>query len=168
MSEFVDRELSWDDEISRDEKQRTLLPAGNYLFEVEKYERARFQGSAKIPASNMAIVTLKVNDEVEVQERLILHTKMEWKLCSFFASIGMRKKNEPLRMNFDGAIGRHGICKLGQRTYKNSAGVDVVVNQVEQFYYEEESPSLTVPPQQTEAPSYARPNSGQGWTKGSF
>ena len=47
MSQQVERELGWDDEIEKDGGSFILLPAGDYNFTVAKFERGRFQGSDK-------------------------------------------------------------------------------------------------------------------------
>lgn len=44
MSDFVERELGWDDEIVK-ESDFILLPEGDYNFKVAGFERARHEGS---------------------------------------------------------------------------------------------------------------------------
>ena len=57
--------LDWDDQITNDGEysgeESVVLPEGNYPFEVIKTEQAWFDGSAKIPACNMAKVFLRVD-----------------------------------------------------------------------------------------------------------
>ena len=97
MNEYteVSREIGWDDVIEKDGPDFVLLPDGEYPFRVTKLERARFQGSAKLPPCNMAILTITVDGGEKgasiVTHRLYLHTKTEGLLCSFFESIGQRK-----------------------------------------------------------------------------
>ena len=45
----TDRALSWDDEFTNEQQEFVLLPEGEYAFEVTGMERARFEGSAKLP-----------------------------------------------------------------------------------------------------------------------
>ena len=45
----TDRALSWDDEFTNEQQEFVLLPEGEYPFEVTGMERARFDGSAKLP-----------------------------------------------------------------------------------------------------------------------
>ena len=88
MSE-IEKEYGWDDEISRDD-EFTVLPEGDYDFEVISFERSRSNGSDKLPPSNMAILNIRVTNGREsttVKEYLVLHSKMEWKLSQFFISI---------------------------------------------------------------------------------
>ena len=55
------RELGWNDTIEHD-SEYTLLPEGDYDFEVTRLERARHNGSAKLPACNKAVLTLRLTD----------------------------------------------------------------------------------------------------------
>lgn len=56
----TDRALSWDDEFTNEQQEFVLLPEGEYAFEVTGMERARFEGSAKLPPCSMAKLTLKI------------------------------------------------------------------------------------------------------------
>ena len=56
----TDRAMSWDDEITNEQQEFVLLPEGDYAFEVIGMERARFEGSAKLPPCSMAKLTLKI------------------------------------------------------------------------------------------------------------
>ena len=126
MADIIDRELSWDDEINQEGGFIVLAP-GEYPFTVKGYERSRSQGSDKLPPSNMAIVEIEVGGTT-VKEFLIMHTKAEWKLSQFFISIGMKKKGEPLRMNWPGVIGKTGMCKI-----KNETREGKTYNRIEEF-----------------------------------
>ena len=82
MNEYteVSREIGWDDVIEKGwpglcSAARTVsIPS-----RVTKLERARFQGSAKLPPCNMAILTITVDGGEKgasiVTHRLYLHTK---------------------------------------------------------------------------------------------
>lgn len=135
MADF-ERELGWDDEISQ-ESEFTLLSAGDYDFEVTKFERGRSKGSDKLPASNMAILTIKLSgngNSTVVTENLVLHTKMEWKLSQFFCSIGQKKHGEPLRMNWSKVTGAKGRCKVKVESYTTDKGEKREINRIEKFY----------------------------------
>lgn len=148
MSDF-ERELNWDDEISQ-ESEFTLLEDGDYDFEVTKFERGRSNGSEKIPASNMAILTLRVSNgsaSTSIIERLILHTKMEWKLSQFFSSIGQKKHGEPLRMNWNKVLGAKGRCKVYVDTYTTDRGEERKTNKISKFYdFQGSQPEQTAKP----------------------
>ncbi|MBG9548540.1 hypothetical protein [Cytobacillus firmus] len=181
-----ERELGWDDEIEKDGSDFILLPEGDYNFTVAKFERARFQGSAKMPACNQAKLELTVHSpdqgDVTIFHNLFLHTKTEGLLSNFFAGIGQKKKGEKLRMNWNTVIGSKGRLKLEINKFKGNDGVEKTNNQVKKFYpYEEafgqqqshtQQPGYQQPPQQ---PTYQQqqtpfPTNNQqgGFTPGQF
>ncbi len=126
MTNF-DRELSWDDEIVKDDGFITL-PEGEYDFTVVTFERGRFNGSEKMPPCAQATVHLKINSpegEVTIKNNLFLHTKTEGILSSFFSSIGQKKKGEPLRMNWNNVPGSTGRCLVSTREYNGNTYNDV-------------------------------------------
>lgn len=164
------RELGWEDEIQQ-ESSYILLPEGDYRFTVEKFDRARHDGSKKIPPCNKAIVFIRVfgtdGNSVLLPEYLYLHTVMEWKLSEFFASIGMKQKGQAARMNWQEVNGKSGIChvtvqdkekKDGSGTYKK--------NQIDKLYPSYDQPQLAQNPAQqpysAPQPSYPQ-NSPQPW-----
>lgn len=111
--------LDWDSEIER-ENEFTILPEGEYPFKVVKFERSHFEGSDKMPACKMAILTLEVGENSQtaiVTDRLYLHTKSEWKLSQFFIAIGEKKHGERVRMNWPAVTGATGRCKITVRQY---------------------------------------------------
>ena len=109
------RELGWDDSISQ-ESSFIELPEGDYDFTIDHYDRARFPGSEKIPACNMATVYFNVRGadgaEASVRENFILHTRMEWKLSELFRSVGLKKEGEEVRMNWNALPGLTGRCHI--------------------------------------------------------
>lgn len=133
-----ERELGWDDEIVKDAEEYIFLPDGDYDFVVESVERARFNGSDKSPACNMAKVKVCIaipQGETHLTTNLMLHSKYEWKLSSFFASIGLKKEGQPLKMNWNIA-GYRGKCSVGHREYNGST-----YNDIKKFYPAEASPT---------------------------
>lgn len=132
--------LNWDDEIQQ-ESTFTLLPEGDYAFKVVNFERAWYDGSDKIPPCNKAIITIKIETptgDAELKENLFLTTKTEGLLSAFFASIGQKKKGEPLRMNWNKVIGSTGKVKVGTRTYNEST-----YNQVKRWLSPDDKPATT-------------------------
>ena len=111
----IERELEWDDEIQKDNEFITL-EEGDYDFVIDHYERARHNGSDKIPPCNKAVVFFKVaapnGKEATVQENYILHTKMEWKLSELFRGVGLKKKGEKLKMNWGALPGLKGRAQI--------------------------------------------------------
>lgn len=132
----MEREYGWDDTITKDADEYIILPEGDYDFVVESVERARHEGSEKLPPCNKAILNLRVytsqGDKVIVRHNLFLHTRTEGMLSSFFASIGQKRKNEPLRMNWTAVPGSGGRCKIAPKEYNGNK-----YNEVKRFYPKE-------------------------------
>lgn len=132
MDTNIEREFGWDDTIEKD-SEFVVLPAGDYPFKVESFERSRFDGSDKMPPCNMAIVKIRVdgpnNLSTIINHRLLLHSRCEWSLSEFFAGIGQKKKGEQLKMNWQMVPGSTGTCKLGVRTYNGDE-----YNEIKKFY----------------------------------
>lgn len=146
---FEDGELDWDADIENDGPEFMLLQEGDYDFTVIDFERGRHNGSEKLPACNKAVVHLKVETPEGVaiiRHNLFLHTKTEGMLCAFFTAIGMRKKGERLRMNWNAVPGSRGRAKIGIRTYN-----DKQYNEIKKFYEPDEAASAPAhtPGQQT-------------------
>ena len=121
MADYVERELGWDDEIEK-ESDFILLPEGDYRFTVTGFERARHEGSEKLPPCNKAILSLRISTsegDVTIKHNLFLHTKTEGMLSAFFCAIGQKKHGEKLRMNWQTVIGATGRCKIGIRKWNS-------------------------------------------------
>ena len=140
----MERGFDWDDTITKDGSEYILLPEGDYNFTVESFERGRHPGSEKLPACNKAILTLQIvapEGTVKITHNLFLHSKTEGLLSAFFASIGQKKKGEPLKMNWSLVTGATGKCKVGIHTYKKD-GEDRQSNDIKKFYPKEEGPAF--------------------------
>lgn len=135
----LEREFGWEDTITKD-SEFIILPEGDYNFVVESFERGRHSGSDKMPACNKAILTLRVEaaeGTVHITHNLFLHTKTEGLLSAFFASIGQKKKGEPLRMNWNHVPGSSGKAKIGIRSYNGNN-----YNEIKRFYPREDGPAF--------------------------
>lgn len=118
MSEESGREFGWDDVIQNDGQEFEPIPEGDYDFVIDKFERSRSSGSAKLPPCNMAVVYFRINHkgrEVTIRENYILHSKLEWKLSELFCAAGLKKKGEPLKMCWNQLTGKTGTAKVGLR-----------------------------------------------------
>ncbi len=162
-------ELGWDDEIQQ-ESSWVLLPEGDYRFTVEKFDRARYNGGDKVPACPKAIVTFRVFDgsgnSVLITENFLLHSKMEWKLSEFFASIGMKQKGEKAQMKWNEIYGKSGVCYVKIRNYKKNDGSDGQSNQIDKLYptYDQPQIAQNAPQQPYAAPQSSYPqNNAQPW-----
>ena len=132
-----EREFGWDDTIQEDSKDFITLAPGDYVFTVTNFERGRHtpnpQKPGKLPACNKAILTLQVETDEGVAtmtHNLFLHSSTEGMLSAFFGAIGQKKHGEPLRMNWNTVVGSTGVCRVGNRTYK-----DNIYNDVKQMIY---------------------------------
>ena len=108
----------------------------------------------------MAIVTLDISDPVSgqtttVTENLPLHTKMEWKLCQFFTSVGLRKSGERLQMDWPRVIGARGWCRLNINRWTGKRdGREMENNRVDKFLAPDEAPAAQAMPAQAAAPAW--------------
>ena len=137
MSNDIGRELGWDDAIENDGSDYVTLPAGDYDFEVIDFERGRHGGGGKLPACNKAVLTIRCEGKEGVstiKHNLFLHTKTEGLLCSFFASIGQRKKGQRVNMDWGKVVGATGRCQVGIRNWTNDQGEEKVFNEIKRFH----------------------------------
>ena len=140
-----EKELQWDDTITKDASDFILLPEGDYNFTVESFERGRHTGSDKLPACNKAILTLRIDTPegtARIMHNLFLHSKTEGILSAFFTCIGQKKKGEPLKMNRGQVPGSSGRCKVEIHSYKNKDGEDRQNNNIKRFYPKDEGPAF--------------------------
>lgn len=162
MSDFM--EYGWEDEIVNESGDYTLLPEGDYDFTIQKFERARHGGSEKIPPCNKAVVTFTIwgaEDKTEITENFFLCNKFEWKLSQLFLSIGLKKRGEPLKMNWNAVTGAKGKCHVYIDSYNKNDGSDGKSNKIKKLYAYDEQINTIKPanPQQT-------PNAA--WKPGEF
>lgn len=146
-----EHELEWDAEISKEGREFIILPEGVYDFKVQKYERSRYNGSAKIPPCNQVTVYLEIQSTAGiavVRENLYLHTVAEWKLCEFFNSIGQKKKGEAVRMNWQIVSGATGRAEIEIDKYNDKNGKERTKNKVKKFLpKEQQNFNNFIPPQ---------------------
>lgn len=167
MTEFnnnVERELDWGDTLTNDGGGFILLPAGEYEFEVTKFERGRFNGSDKMPACPKADLTFKIegtDGTAFVSESLLLHTKTEWRLSAFFAAIGQKKKGQPLQMNWGTVIGSKGRCKVIVNTYMKD-GAERKNNRIDGYVMPAGYDTGTPQPSAPQQPAYQAPSQPAG------
>lgn len=159
-----EREFGWDDTIQEDSKDFITLTPGDYVFTVTNFERGRHtpnpQNPGKLPACNKAIITLQVETDeglTTMTHNLFLHSSTEGMLSAFFGAIGQKKHGEPLQMNWNTVVGSTGVCRVGNRTYK-----DNVYNDVKQMIYADSVDWTKVlnanqAQNQPQAPSYQAP-----------
>lgn len=145
--------LGWDDEIEVSENEFEPVPDGDYEFEVVSVERSYFNGSAKMAPCPVAKVQVRLLDDgrgAHLFERFLLSSKLSWKISDFFKCVGMRRpdagRDEKLKMDWMGAIGRRGRLTVGTREYNGK-----VYNEVTKWHKPAQAvpaqPAAYVPPQ---------------------
>lgn len=109
--------LDWNSEI---EETYLDLPDGTYDYKVVELERGRYEPkpTSKIKEQCPQVkVIVEVQDpngsdqKVKLNSLLILHTRTKGLLCNFFRSVGLMKKGEPLKMDWN-VIGKTGKLSL--------------------------------------------------------
>ena len=122
MSEdYRGKEIGWDEEVEKG-SEYTLLPAGDYDFTVESFERSRYEGSDKVPPCNRALLKIRIDDRegtTVMNESLLLYDKMQWKLAEFFLSIGAEEKEGRVKMNWQMVPQSTGRTTIEVRPDKN-------------------------------------------------
>lgn len=127
--------MDWGDTIENDGQEFIVLPEGDYTFTVTNFERGRFPGSNKIPPCNKATLTINIdNDKGVATSRfdLILYRTLEWKIASFFRSIGQKKHGEKVTMDWNKVVGARGRAHIKPRSYTKD-GEERQVNDVDRF-----------------------------------
>ena len=108
MTNIDNSVMDWNDVIEDDGQEFVLLPEGDYNFVVTNFERGRFPGSAKIPATNKATISIQIFSELGVASMkfdLILSKALTWKLSAFFRSIGQKKRGAKITMDWNKVLG---------------------------------------------------------------
>ena len=123
-NEMNERELEWDDDLEYTAGGFVDIPDGEYTFMVDHFERQKVGGDGKYAGQNMAVVFCNILSdagEPQIRTNLILNTKFKWKLTQFFESIGMIKKDETLKMNWNETAGKRGRCKVEHKENYNDS-----------------------------------------------
>ena len=134
----------WDSTFQNEEKTFTLLPDGDYSFVVTGFERGSFEGSEKMPACPMAILTMDVTngtDSGTIQDRLFLNSRSEWRICQFFTAIGQRRHGEAIKPNWSKVQGSRGTLKLEISKFTKRDGTQGENNKVKQYYEKQSAPA---------------------------
>ena len=143
MGDVSNEALDWDGVLESDGSEFTVLPEGDYTFEVTNMERGSFPGSEKMCPCAKATLTLKVSDDkgntANVFDDLILHKKMEWKLSQFFRAIGMKQKGQRISMDWNRVVGSRGRVRIYINKYTAKDGNPRENNKVQKYYDFDES-----------------------------
>ena len=123
MSNDMGQAFDWDDEIEVSDNEFELIPDGDYNATVIAVERMQHNGSEKMSPCPIANIKVRLDNGRILSDRIFLNSKSSWKIAQFFIAVGMRNpsatKEERLRMDWMGAIGRTCTIKVGTHEYKN-------------------------------------------------
>ena len=120
-------EMDWDSGIAADVGggEYNLPPVGEYGFTVTEFEKTISKAGRK-----MAHIVIELDSEGQfwkIHDYLVLQDNMAWKIATFFETLGLKKKGEPLvKMPWDQIIAKTGRVKIKHETYegKESCKVD--------------------------------------------
>ena len=129
--------FSWDDEFTEVEDSYQVVPAGDYDFTIVDFDRARFEGSDKMPACPQAKITYEVTapdgTKGRIRQNLFLHSKSQWQLTNFACAIGQMKRGDGhFRIAWNQLIGATGRMQVSIREYNGKN-----YNDVKKFYDKE-------------------------------
>ena len=142
--------MNWDDVIENDGQEYILLPEGDYNYRVTNFERGQFPGGPKIPPCPKATITLNIDNDKGVATArvdLLLYRTVEWKIASFFRSIGRKKQGEKVTMNWNQVLNARGRAHFRPWTYTKD-GQTRTVNDVGHFI--DYDPSCAMTPVKTD------------------
>ncbi len=167
MTNDQGRPLDWNDDVEDDGSGGfTLLPPGNYPFEVKFFKRGWFSPTpnGKIKEGcNKALLDLEVDGGAEgtlnIKEHQILcHSRCSGFVREFFVSTGLIAP-DATKFNlgfFESAVGRRGMVRIGQQESNKNPGK--MFNRVEEFLPPQQGQTAPPPPQQQQ---YAQPQPTQ-------
>lgn len=161
MAEEQGYAMDWDSESAEDNGFE-LLPEGVYEFNVVGLDRARYEGGAKIGPCPKAVIKMVVMTDTGlalIEESLLLHSKVQFKIAQFFASLGYEKDPEtgrvPIRWNE--IEGKSGHLRLAVHEYTKRDGSVGKSNRVEKFLKPSEVQAELSQPTQTAIPVPEQP-----------
>ncbi len=150
--------LDWEGEVS-DEGGFVLLEPGVYPFVVSNLEKERYEGGAKMGPCPRAKLTLGVfapSGDATVFDRILLHTRTQWRVAQLFCGLGFEKNPETGRypMAWNQVVGRCGYVELKVREYE-SKGEKYRSNDVVRYLPPSEWPAQDAPRDAQQAPAPA-------------
>ena len=137
VAKGIGETFDWDSTINGDTQPNTLFPEGDYRFKVIDFNRGRFPGSEKLPPAPKAILTLRLTKDdgtsKDIKTDLILAKSLEWKISSYFRSIGQKEKGKEFRMDWNAVIGAEGRAHIKQRTFMGNDKKYHTINEVDYY-----------------------------------
>lgn len=121
--------IDWNSVI--DDDGITTLEPGEYAFRVKGYTKSLTQ--AGDPMAKVNLIISSPRGETEVMDNIVLKETTVWKISSFFRSVGMKKHGQPMKIDFDGAIGKSGRLTLYIDEYTTKNGRTIKTNRVDEY-----------------------------------
>ena len=130
--------LNWDDEIKEDSREFILLPEGVYRFQVQKCEKTIYTGNSdKIgngcPMAKVGLQVFSPQGNTSIEDNIYLKKSMEWKISSFFRSLGFKEHGKGYKMAWDKVIGAEGVCKVKVDSWIGRDGAEKKSNKIESY-----------------------------------
>lgn len=119
IKEVKAEEMDWDSGISAEASasEYELPPVGDYGFIVIEFEKTVSKSGKK-----MAKINIQLDDagkKTRIYDYLVLQENMAWKLASFFESLNLKKKGEPLTtMPWDKVLYAEGRVRIKHEIYE--------------------------------------------------
>ena len=128
QAEVAAQALSWDSTLPAEVEEREFQvpPIGEYNFIVVDVEKTY----AKTSGNPMLKVRLDLQGaDGSVFDNLVISEKAMFKLVTFFESIGLKKKGEPISVGIgelaDRAVNCEGRCKIKHEEYNGKINAKV-------------------------------------------
>jgi hypothetical protein len=128
QAEVAEQALSWDSTLPAEVEEKEFLvpPIGEYNFLVVSVEKTY----AKSSGNPMLKVRLDLQGaDGSVFDNLVISEKAMFKLVTFFESIGLKKKGEPISVGIgelaDRAVNCEGRCKIKHEEYNGKINAKV-------------------------------------------
>ena len=147
---MAEKFLSWDAEITQDSPEFILLPEGDYTFMVQGLEKSIYEGNSEkighgCPMAILKIVLYSNEGNTSVTDRLYLSPSMEWKLSSFFRSIGQKSHGKSYKMDWNNVIGKEGRAHVKIETWVGNDGKPKQSNRIDKYLETAASQAPTSP-----------------------
>lgn len=117
------KDLDWDSPVSADASDGAsgdIPEPGEYGFMVIDFEKTVSKSGKKMAKINLELD--ETGRHWKIYDYLVLTTNMEWKIATFFESLGLKKKGEPLtKMPWDKVLGAEGRVKIKHEIYEGEA-----------------------------------------------
>ena len=115
----AEKEMDWDSGISAEATatEYEIPPVGEYGFTVIEFEKTVSKSGKKMAKINIQLD--EAGRKTRIYDYLVLQESMAWKLASFFESLNLKQKGEPLTtMPWDKVLYTEGRVKIKHEIYE--------------------------------------------------